>query len=99
MLACTKSKASAAELHGRRARQVWSIGAQATSAPRSVSNCGLPHLQLTLVTGRCLIPAISGTASPIDADITAPADFKHGMAVNRDGPCRTVSVSLFEAIS
>ena len=60
-------------------------------------------LRVTPPAGRPTQPVppriISGTGTPVHADIIALGDFKPGTAVNRDGPCKTVSVSLTEAIS
>src|SRR5262245_61696815 len=91
-------KAIRAELRGKRSRRRWSIGAQATRIPRSVSNCALPHLRAALQTSRYPIRTISGTGTPVHVDIIALAGFKPGTAVNRDGPYKTVSVSLTEVI-
>ena len=95
----TISKEIRAELRGRKWRPRWPIGAQAMSTPRSVSNCALPRLQAALHTRRHPLRTISDTGTPVHADIIALGDFKPGTAVNRDGPCKTVSVSLTEAIS
>src|SRR5262249_45484996 len=94
----TISKAIRAELRGRKWRPRWPIGARAMSTRRSVSNCALPRLQAALHTSRCPLRIISGTGTPVHADIIALGDFKPGTAVSRDGPCKMVSVSLTEAI-
>jgi len=69
------------------------------STPRSVSNCGLRRLRPALHTSRYPLRIISGTGTPVHADIIALGDFKPGTAVNRDGPYKMVSVSLTEVIS
>src|SRR5262249_61522741 len=93
------AKAFRGKFRGRRGRPRCAMGPQAMSTRRSVSNCALPRLPAALHTSRDPIRTISGTGTPVHADIIALGDFKPGTAVNRDGPCKTASVSLTEVIS